>query len=59
MQKYNLIVLGNTKDLLSLKSQPGMTADQSAVLVGSPEYGTDEVARLPGTREEISKIQIH
>jgi CHAT domain-containing protein/Flp pilus assembly protein TadD len=55
----NLVLLTNTKDLLTMKPGTPVAATKSqAMLVGFPTYGTrGKIAPLPGTKVEIDNIK--
>jgi CHAT domain-containing protein len=52
---YDLITIGNSKDLLTLKSRKAITT-KDAMLIGFPDYGGNAVAPLPGTKVELDGI---
>lgn len=56
ISKYDLIILGNSKDLIALKKKKAVTPKKSGVLLGFPDYGGTSVAALPGTKVEIEGI---
>lgn len=56
LNKYDLIMVGNSKDVLELKSRKPSTTKKSAFLLGFPDYGGDAVAALPGTKLEVDNI---
>jgi CHAT domain-containing protein/tetratricopeptide (TPR) repeat protein len=56
VNKYEITILGNSKDLVALKKQKPKTTKKSATLIGFPEYGTGEIAALPGTKVEVESI---
>lgn len=56
LSQYDLIVLGNSKDLLGIKKRPATAAKKDAFLLGFPDYGGTTVAALPGTKVEIEGI---
>jgi CHAT domain-containing protein/Tfp pilus assembly protein PilF len=56
LNKYDLIMVGNSKDVLELKSRKPSTTKKNAFLLGFPDYGGDAVAALPGTKLEIDNI---
>lgn len=53
---YDLVIIGNSKDLISLKSKKTTVPKKNAFLLGFPEYGTTEVSSLPGTKVEIDGV---
>ncbi len=56
ISKYDVILLGNSKDLVRIKSKKGEGKMINAFLVGFPDYGSDKFAALPGTKKEIEAI---
>ena len=56
INKFDLIILGNSKDLINLKKQKTKTPRKTAALVGFPEYGAGDIPALPGTKIEIDGI---
>jgi CHAT domain-containing protein len=56
VSKYDLILLGNSKDLIALKSKKARVSKKSAMLMGFPDYGPGNVAALPGTKIEIDGV---
>lgn len=55
LNQYDLIVIGNSKDLLTLKSRKAVTT-KDAMLIGFPDYGGTAVAALPATKVELDGI---
>lgn len=56
INKYDFITLGNSKDLFVIKNQKKGTSNKKATLIGFPDYGSKEVAALPGTKIEVDGI---
>ncbi len=56
LNRYDLILVGNSKDLIAMKSQKAAASKKNAFLLGFPDYGGDAVAALPGTKVEIESI---
>lgn len=56
INRYDLTILGNSKDLLALKSRKHAATAKHATLLGFPEYGGPTVAPLPGTKLEVESI---
>lgn len=52
----NLVILGNSKDLIAIKSRKATTPAKTAALLGFPDYGNDELSPLPGTKAEIDGV---
>jgi CHAT domain-containing protein len=55
LNQYDLITIGNSKDLLTLKGRKPVTT-KNATLIGFPNYGGNTVAPLPGTKVELDGI---
>lgn len=56
INRYDLTILGNAKDVIALKSRKPATLSKSATLLGFPDYGGTRLAALPGTRVEVNAI---
>ncbi|MCD6065978.1 MAG: hypothetical protein K0S33_804 [Bacteroidetes bacterium] len=57
IEKENIVVVGNTKDILKLKSGAPTTRSKTAFLLGYPNYGSNDIiASLPGTKTEVENI---
>lgn len=56
LNRYNLILVGNSKDVIAIKNQKPVVSKKNAFLLGFPDYGGDAVAALPGTKLEIENI---
>ena len=56
INRYDLVILGNSKDLIAAKKSKSSTAKKSATLLGFPDYGGASIAALPGTKVEIDGI---
>jgi len=56
INKYDFITVGNSKDLFTIKGQKKAAPNKRATLIGFPDYGSKEVAALPGTKVEIDGI---
>ena len=55
---YNILFVGNTKDVLSLKAaESAVVKPSSAFLVGNPNYGSNGyIEQLPGAEAEVKNI---
>jgi CHAT domain-containing protein len=56
INRYEVTILGNSKDLIAIKSRKSLAPKKNATLLGFPAYGGDGVAALPGTKVEIDGI---
>jgi CHAT domain-containing protein len=56
INRYDLFVLGNSKDLISMKSKKTAPAGKNAMLLGFPDYGGADIAALPGTKVELENV---
>ncbi len=56
VNRYDMVIIGNAKDLISLKTKMPTVPKKNAFLLGFPEYGTSEVSALPGTKVEIDGV---
>ena len=56
LNRYDLTILGNSKDLIALKNRKAVQASKNATLLGFPEYGGQSITPLPGTRVEVDAI---
>lgn len=56
INRYDLAIIGNSKDLITLKNSKSTTPKKDAFLLGFPNYGGDNIAALPGTKIEIEGI---
>jgi CHAT domain-containing protein len=53
---YDLTILGNSKDLIALKSKKATAPKKNATLLGFPDYAGTSISALPGTKVEIESI---
>ncbi len=56
INRYDLTILGNSRDLITLKNKTGVAASKNAMILGFPDYGGEALAPLPGTRAEVDAI---
>ena len=53
---YDLMVIGNSRDVIALKNQKASPPNKNAFLLGFPDYEGTAVAALPGTKIEIDAV---
>lgn len=56
INRYDLTLLGNSKDLIQIKGKKISSPAKNATLVGFPDYGPG-ITPLPGTKVEIDGIK--
>jgi len=56
LNQHDLIILGNSKDLIALKTDQSEKQTKDAFLLGFPDYQTEKVSSLPGTMVEINTV---
>lgn len=56
LNRFDIVLVGNSKDVIALKSQKPVVVKKNAFLLGFPDYGGDAVASLPGTKVEVENI---
>ncbi len=56
INRYDVTILGNSKDLIGIKGKKSLAPKKNATLLGFPDYGGSAVKPLPGTKLEIDGI---
>jgi len=56
ISKFDLAIIGNSKDLIGLKAAKPLEPKKDAFLLGFPDYGGASVVSLPGTKIEVEGI---
>lgn len=55
--QYDVVLIGNPRDLVTRKSTGSGPAGKKATLLGYPDYGSGEmIVQLPGTKVEVDNI---
>ncbi|MDL5049260.1 CHAT domain-containing protein [Oscillatoria amoena NRMC-F 0135] len=56
VNRYDFVMIGNTQDLIELKARKSIAGKKDALLLGFPDYGTNDVPPLPGTKVELEGV---
>ena len=56
INQFDLVIIGNSKDLIALKNKKTAAPKKNATLLGFPDYGGATIAALPGTKVELDGI---
>jgi CHAT domain-containing protein/Tfp pilus assembly protein PilF len=56
LNRYDLTLIGNSRDVIALKNQKPSASKKNAFLLGFPDYEGTAVAALPGTKVEIDGV---
>jgi CHAT domain-containing protein/Tfp pilus assembly protein PilF len=56
LNRYDVVILGNSKDLIAIKKRKAGVPKKDAFLLGFPDYGGTAVAALPGTKVELDGL---
>lgn len=56
INRFDIVILGNSKDLIAIKTRKAHASKKSAGLIGFPDYGGNELSALPGTKVEIESL---
>lgn len=57
ISQYDIVLIGNPRDLVTNKSRNALGSGKKATLVGFPDYGAGGViVQLPGTKTEVDNI---
>ena len=56
INQFDIILVGNPRDIIVSKNKLNNTAGKSAILIGFPDYGKGAIVQLPGTKVEVDGI---
>ena len=56
LNRYDLVIIGNSKDLMTLKAKKTIPPKKNAFLLGFPDYATADISSLPGTKTEVDAV---
>src|SRR5260221_12108336 len=56
INKFDLAIIGNSKDLINLKNTKGSASKKEAFLLGFPNYEDETIPSLPGAKVEVEGI---
>jgi CHAT domain-containing protein/Flp pilus assembly protein TadD len=56
LKRYDLVIIGNSKDLMALKAKKTVAPKKNAFLLGFPDYATADISSLPGTKTEVDAV---
>ena len=56
INKYDIVVVGNSRDLITTPDKKTPQSKKHATLIGFPDYGSEKIPALPGTRIEVEGI---
>src|SRR5690606_3998345 len=56
LNRYDLVIIGNSKDLIALKTKKTAPPKKNAFLLGFPDYATADISSLPGTKTEVDAV---
>ncbi len=56
INRYDLVIVGNSKDLIDIKNKKATVSKKNVTFFGFPDYGSGDVPALPGTKTEVEGI---
>ena len=56
LNQYDIVLLGNSRDLIGKGKQSNNAAGKKATLIGFPDYGSAKIPQLPATKIEVVGI---
>lgn len=56
IKQYNIVLVGNGKDLVVNNDRSKVASGKSAALIGSPDFASAKIPQLPATKTEVDGI---
>ncbi len=56
IKQYDIILMGNTRDLVTNSNKKKSNTTKNATLFGFPDYGSEKIPELPATKTEVDNI---
>ncbi len=56
INQYDIILMGNSRDLVTNSNKKKGNPGKSATLIGFPDYGSEKIPELPATKTEVDNI---
>ncbi len=56
IKQYDIVLLGNAKDLLTVNNKKNTSPGKKATLIGFPIYNSAQIPELPATKTEVDGI---
>ncbi|OSZ80388.1 hypothetical protein CAP36_03805 [Chitinophagaceae bacterium IBVUCB2] len=56
LNQYDIVLLGNSRDIVGKEKQTSNSAAKKATLIGFPDYGSTKIPQLPATKTEVDGI---
>ena len=56
INQYDIVLVGNAKDILAKGGKANAASQKNAILIGYPDYGSGKIPELPGTKTEVENI---
>ena len=56
IKEYDIVLVGNSRDLVTNASRKKTNNARNATLIGYPDYGSEKIPELPATKTEVDNI---
>jgi CHAT domain-containing protein/Tfp pilus assembly protein PilF len=56
INQYDIVLLGNSRDLVLKNRSKSLPSAKRATLIGYPDYGSEQIPELPATKTEVDAI---